>query len=238
MHVSPLELWQATGWFARSIVLVLLGMSALAGSIAVRKSLQLSRSSRASRTFSRELSTALDAGDYTAAQHAVEAHPDSHLARLMDGVFPPLAARNGTRPAPATGAPEVERTVEINLLSEVAELRRGLGGLATVAATAPFVGLLGTVMGIVNAFTAIASSGSSGLSAISAGIAEALVTTAIGLLVAIPSVWLYNYFINRVDFIAMEMTCAGKALLDVVLRHEGDVVGSLVEGREYAAIAS
>ncbi|MHB0948431.1 MAG: MotA/TolQ/ExbB proton channel family protein, partial [Gemmatimonadaceae bacterium] len=82
-----------------------------------------------------------------------------------------------------------ERAIERNMLIEVTSLKRGLAVLATVGATAPFVGLLGTTMGIVNAFTGMAASGSGGLASIGAGIAEALITTAFGLLVAIPAVW-------------------------------------------------
>src|SRR3989454_6355174 len=93
------------------------------------------------------------------------------------------------------------------MLIVAAELKRGLGILATTGATAPFVGLLGTVMGIVNAFTGMAASGGGGsLASVSAGIAEALITTAFGLIVAIPAVWLYNYFTTKIDFLSVEMT--------------------------------
>jgi biopolymer transport protein ExbB len=90
----------------------------------------------------------------------------------------------------------------------------------------------------VNAFTAIASSGSSGLAGISAGIAEALVTTALGLLVAIPAVWIYNYFVNRIEFLAIEMTCAGKQVSDALLRHEAEAAAVRGEGPGYAAAGS
>jgi biopolymer transport protein ExbB/biopolymer transport protein TolQ len=229
------ELWQTMGWFARGIVLMLFLMSAFAGSIAIRKGLMLARAVRASRGFSPRLAAALDARDYAAAQRALEAHPHSHLAHLVAGVFPALLRRHAERALDLAG---VDRSVEINLLSEIAGFRRGLGGLATVAATAPFVGLLGTVMGIVNAFTSIASSGSSGLAAISAGIAEALVTTALGLLVAIPAVWLYNYFVNRIEFLAMEMTVAGKELADALQRHEDEAGDARGKGQGYAAAGS
>jgi len=101
------------------------------------------------------------------------------------------------------------------------ELRRGLGILATVGATAPFVGLLGTTMGIVNAFTGMAASGSGGLSAISAGVAEALITTAFGLLVAIPAVWAYNYFQNRVDRFTVEMSNSGSEMAIYFMKESG-----------------
>ena len=111
-----------------------------------------------------------------------------------------------------------ERAVERDMLMTITDLKRGLGVLATVGATAPFVGLLGTTMGIVNAFTGMAASGSGGLAAISAGIAEALITTAFGLLVAIPAVWAYNYFQTKIDNLTAEMTYISKEMIDYLIK--------------------
>ena len=79
------------------------------------------------------------------------------------------------------------------------DLKKGVASLATIGATAPFVGLLGTVVGIITAFQGIAATGSGGLGAVSAGISEALVETALGLVVAIPAVWFYNYLTGRIE---------------------------------------
>jgi biopolymer transport protein ExbB/biopolymer transport protein TolQ len=102
-----------------------------------------------------------------------------------------------------------------------------------VGATAPFVGLLGTTMGIVNAFTGMAVSGSGGLAAISAGIAEALITTAFGLLVAIPAVWFYNYFQTRIDAITVEMTYTAKELVDYLIKSVGSEFGRSIFTKEF-----
>ena len=107
-----------------------------------------------------------------------------------------------------------------NKLEQLARFRRGLGILATVGSTAPFVGLLGTTMGVVNAFTGMATAGSGGLGAISAGISEALVGTAIGLLVAIPAVWFYNYLTGRLEFFNVEMDNSSSELVDYFIRIE------------------
>ena len=93
----------------------------------------------------------------------------------------------------------------------VAELKENLGVLATIGATAPFVGLFGTVVGIINAFSKMATSGG-GIASVSAGISEALVTTAFGLFVAIPAVWAYNYFQNRIDRFTVEMSNSGSEM--------------------------
>jgi biopolymer transport protein ExbB/biopolymer transport protein TolQ len=101
-----------------------------------------------------------------------------------------------------------------------AEFKKGLGNLATISTTAPFVGLFGTVAGIIHAFQGMAISGSGGLGAVSAGIAEALVTTAFGLFVAIPAVWLYNYFLNKVDRFQVEMSNSSSQLIDYFIKNE------------------
>ena len=117
-----------------------------------------------------------------------------------------------------------ERAVEREMLMTIVDLKRGLGVLATVGATAPFVGLLGTTMGIVNAFTGMAASGSGGLSAISAGIAEALITTAFGLMVAIPAVWMFNYFNSKLEAFDVEMGNSSSELIDYFLKRSGRAV--------------
>jgi biopolymer transport protein ExbB/TolQ len=121
--------------------------------------------------------------------------------------------------------------IDLNNLEQLARFRRGLGVLATVGATAPFVGLLGTTMGVVTAFTGMAEAGSGGLAAISAGIAEALITTAFGLLVAIPAVWLYNYFINRIDYLSMEVNYTTKEFMDFLIRYEARLESGKAVGR-------
>jgi biopolymer transport protein ExbB/biopolymer transport protein TolQ len=112
----------------------------------------------------------------------------------------------------------VARALERQSQREVATLRRGNSWLGTVGAVVPFIGLLGTVMGIVTAFQQMAASGSGGLGTVSAGIAEALVTTALGLLVAIPAVMLFNALSGWVDARAVDISESSNELLDVVAR--------------------
>jgi biopolymer transport protein ExbB/TolQ len=211
MSFSLAHLWETMGWFARGIVIVLFAMSALSGSVALRKMAQLSSGARATRRFREALDNAMNVGDYAAAARAARDFDRSPVAGQMRAVF----SDDGS--VPRAGA--TERALDRNQILEMASLRRGLGVLATVAGTAPFVGLLGTVIGIVNAFSGMATAGTTGLSAISAGIAEALVTTALGLLVAIPAIWLYNYFINRIEFAGMEMQFEASRLADRLDRH-------------------
>jgi biopolymer transport protein ExbB/biopolymer transport protein TolQ len=131
-----------------------------------------------------------------------------------------------------------ERAVERNMLLEITTLKRGLAVLATVGATAPFVGLLGTTMGIVNSFTAMQRSGSGGLAAIAGGISEALITTAFGLLVAIPAVWSYNYFTTKIDNLTAEMTYVSKEMIDYLIKGVSGEFGRSRFTREFNTATS
>ena len=129
-----------------------------------------------------------------------------------------------------------ERAVERQMLIVLADYKRGLGVLGTVGSTAPFVGLLGTTMGIVNAFTGMAAQGASGgLAGISAGIAEALITTAFGLMVAIPAVWAYNYFTTKIENLTIEMTVSSKELIDYLIKSVGNEFGRSIFTKEFQA---
>ena len=108
----------------------------------------------------------------------------------------------------------IQRATAVNL----ADLKRGLSGLATIGSTAPFVGLFGTTFGIINAFSGMALTGSGGIAAISAGIAEALITTAYGLFVAVPAVWAYNYLGGKVEGFNIEMDNSSSELLEYFIR--------------------
>jgi biopolymer transport protein ExbB/biopolymer transport protein TolQ len=108
----------------------------------------------------------------------------------------------------------IQRATAVNL----ADLKRSLSGLATIGSTAPFVGLFGTTFGIINAFSGMALTGSGGIAAISAGIAEALITTAFGLFVAVPAVWMYNYLSGKVEGFNVEMDNSSSELLDYFIK--------------------
>ena len=116
-----------------------------------------------------------------------------------------------------------KRGLERSIAIVHAEMKRGLSGLATIGSTAPFVGLIGTVVGIINAFKGISSQKATGLSAVAGGISEALVTTAIGLFVAIPAVMAFNYFSNKVEAFDVEMDNSSSELVDYFLKRRGAV---------------
>jgi biopolymer transport protein ExbB/biopolymer transport protein TolQ len=214
------ELWGTMGWFAKGIVWTLALMSVFSLTIAMLRMFDFMRSKRATLRFSPQLSEAMANMDLSAADDAVVKNKHSHMAGSFKGIFPMLRQHLDDRTLSAVEVEAASRMLDLNKLEQNARFRRGLGVLATVGSTAPFVGLLGTTMGVVNAFTGMAEMGSGGLAAISAGIAEALITTAFGLLVAIPAVWLFNYFTNRVDFISMEMEYGSREFMNFLLMLE------------------
>jgi biopolymer transport protein ExbB/TolQ len=220
MNLSLMQLWGTMGWFAKGIVFMLLGMSIFVLTITVRKLIELSRSRSATVKFSSKFSKALADADFDTAERLVAEHPKSHLAQAFRRVFPTLTFHSVDHELSATEIASVQRLIDLNSIEQIAKFRRGLGVLATVGSTAPFVGLLGTTMGVVNAFTGMSGEGGAAFAEVMAGIAEALITTAFGLLVALPGVWMYNYFINRIDYISMEITYATKEFMDFLLRYE------------------
>jgi biopolymer transport protein ExbB/biopolymer transport protein TolQ len=112
----------------------------------------------------------------------------------------------------------VRRSIQRATALTANDLKKGITGLATIGATAPFVGLLGTVIGVIVAFVGIASTGSGGIGAVSAGIAEALVETALGLFVAIPAVWFYNYLSTRLEYFNVEMDNSSSEMVDYFIK--------------------
>jgi len=112
----------------------------------------------------------------------------------------------------------VRRSIQRATALTASDLKKGVATLATIGSTAPFVGLLGTVVGVINAFTGIATTASAGIGAVSAGIAEALVETALGLFVAIPAVWFYNYLSSRLEYFNVEMDNSSSELVDYFIR--------------------
>jgi biopolymer transport protein ExbB/biopolymer transport protein TolQ len=227
MGVDLVELWGHMGWFAKGVVYTLFFMSLWSFSVGIQRWWDLMKSRGQTVKFAPKLSSALEANDLGAAEQAVEEHPKGHLALAYKGVFGALREHVSDRNLSAVEVGNIQRTLDLNKLEQLARFRKGLGILATVGATAPFVGLVGTTMGVVNAFTGMATAGSGGLTAISAGIAEALITTAFGLGVAIPAVWMYNYFTNRVELVSMEIDYGSKEFMTFLLAIESRMARGL-----------
>jgi len=238
MHLSLLDLWAQMAWFARGIVIVLAVMSVWSLSISFKKWWDLRAAQAETRKFAPEFSQFLEEDNLGEAVNLADQYKKSHVARVLGGALTEVRPLIQDGSVTVSDINSAERAVEREMLMTVTDLKRGLGVLATVGATAPFVGLLGTTMGIVNAFTGMAASGSGGLSAISAGIAEALVTTAFGLLVAIPAVWLFNFFQTKIDNLTAEMTYTSKEMIDYLIKVTSGEFGRSRFTREFNTTAT
>ena len=220
---SLLGMWASMNWVAKGVVVVLAAMSIWSLTIAIERLWRFQNAKRQS------LDVALRVTPFLK-QHKLEEaitltsdkkYRHSHLARVLRAGLTEFQYET-TQQVPedfdivASG----QRAIERETLMTTAEMKKGLGNLATISTTAPFVGLFGTVAGIIHAFQGMALTGSGGLGAVSAGIAEALVTTAFGLFVAIPAVWLYNYFLNKVDRFQVEMSNSSSQLVDYFIKNQ------------------
>lgn len=217
MDFSPEHLWQSMGLFAKLIVVVMLLMSLASLVVLFERIAFFSRSRQDSVHFAHAMAKVLGSGDANAALSADLPKQSGHLGRTISAG---LSAWKAMRDAEHSLKLEtVARALERQAAREVQTFKRGLSVLATVGSTAPFVGLLGTTMGIVNSFQQMSRAGSGGLSTVSQGISEALVTTALGLLVAIPAVMAFNFLQGWVDARAVDLAESSNEFLDVVTRH-------------------
>jgi biopolymer transport protein ExbB/TolQ len=221
MDFSPLALWETMTPIAQGVVVILLLLSIWSLYVSVERLILYRRAHRQSIAFARLATEQLKRDQPQAVIDAAMKYPHSHLARVV--VAGLQAYQFESQTSPLTDLEVVEaasRAIERSTLLTTSDFKRGLGSLATIATTAPFIGLFGTVIGIINAFRGMAISGSGGIGAVSAGIAEALVTTALGLFVAIPAAWMYNYFSNRVERLQVEMSNSSSELVDFFMKKQ------------------
>ncbi len=239
MQISLWSMWLSMSLFPKGIVVVMLIMSMLSLGNALMKWWKLRKAQRETAKFAPEFSRFLQEEQMEGAIALAGKYKNSHVARVLVGALEEIKPLLRDGHITAADINSAERAIERNQLILIAELKRGTGILATVGATAPFVGLLGTTMGVVNAFSAMgAGGGSGGIAAISVGIAEALITTAIGLFVAIPAVWIYNYFQTKSDFLTVEMTYSGKELIDYLIKNVGAEFGRSTFTKDFPAQAA
>jgi biopolymer transport protein ExbB/biopolymer transport protein TolQ len=160
----------------------------------------------------------LKEGKIEEAISVAEQNKKSHLAKVVEAGLQEFRAHGVSQELAGETIESSRRACERAEAIVNAELKRGLSGLATIGATAPFVGLFGTTVGIINAFKGMSQEKTAGLSAVAGGISEALVTTAFGLFVAVPAVWAYNYFTNKVEAFSIEMTNSSSELIDYFIK--------------------
>jgi biopolymer transport protein ExbB/TolQ len=220
---SIVGMWESMTWMGRSVVIVLALMSIWSLTIAIERLYRFQLAKKES------LQVALGITPLLKQHKLVEAiafakdkkFRHSHLAKVLAAGLQEFHYQSSEQLPPDFDLVDSgKRAIERETLMTTAEMKKGLGNLATISTTAPFVGLFGTVIGIINAFRGMAISGSGGLGAVSSGIAEALATTAFGLFVAVPAVWMYNFFLNKVERFNVEMSNASSQLIDYFIKNE------------------
>jgi biopolymer transport protein ExbB/TolQ len=222
---NPIAMWHHMGWIDKSVVSLLILMSIYSLWVMIDRFVYFNKAKRYSISYVLALRDRMGKRDLNGALNLSKAEPQSPIAKV---IFEALTEyRDGLDAIAKTGPDEVgefdvvdavNRAIDRVKEREVANMKKGLGGLGTISSAAPFIGLFGTVIGIIHSFQTMASSGQGGLGAVSAGISEALVTTAAGLLVAIPAVMAYNYFTNTIEQFVVDMNDVSSELISYVLR--------------------
>jgi biopolymer transport protein ExbB len=217
-----MHMWNQMGWIAKAIGVILIIMSMISFGVAIERIYTFTQARKQSKLYAPQVAKHLKEGRLkdAIAVSSSKNYRYSHLAKVV------LAGLQEYQFQQETGGSlsredlvdTVRRAIQRASALTANDLKKGVASLATIGATAPFVGLLGTVVGIITAFQGIAATGSGGLGAVSAGISEALVETALGLVVAIPAVWFYNYLTGRIEYFNVEMDNSSSELLDYFIK--------------------
>lgn len=203
------------GW---GVIITLLIQSVYMIAVGIERWLTYNKAKQQSRQYAPKVAQALKGSNIDEAINISDKHKDSHLAMVVSSGLKEFNAHQGNSDISADEMEASKRALERAIAVKTAELKRGLSGLATVGSTAPFVGLFGTVVGIIGAFQALKTNESAGIGAVGGAIAEALVATAFGILVAIPAVWLFNYFTSKVTSFGVEMENSASELIDYFIK--------------------
>ena len=217
-----MHMWEQMGWVAKAIGVILIIMSMISFGVAIERIYTFAQARKQSKLYAPQVAKHLKEGRLKDAI-AISSSKNYRYSHLAKVVLAGLQEYQFQQESGASLSREdlvdtVRRAIQRASALTANDLKKGVASLATIGATAPFVGLLGTVVGIITAFQGIASQGSGGLGAVSAGISEALVETALGLVVAIPAVWFYNYLTGRIEYFNVEMDNSSSELVDYFIK--------------------
>jgi biopolymer transport protein ExbB len=207
------SMWKNMSMLAQGVIVILFLLSVWSLGVMIDRFLMYQAARKQSRVFVQQVAGALREGKLDEAISIAERNKKSHIAKVVATGLSEFQSASAQVPEEEV-IEAAKRGLERSVAIVHAEMKRGLSGLATIGSTAPFVGLFGTVTGIIHAFKGIENSHATGLSAVAGGIAEALVTTAMGLVVAVPAVWAYNYFTNKVESFDVEMDNSSMELIN------------------------
>jgi len=212
------ELIGNVGLFGAAVMLSLALLSIVSIGVIVDKHKRFRAASRQSQIFKPVFAKFLHGGEVHELIDAVRKHENSHVAQVVSAGILEYDGVRKTGGDPVASLELVTSALEDAKAETMIQMKRGLGFLATIGSTAPFIGLFGTVVGIVNAFRSIAATGSGGMSVVSGGMAEALVSTALGIFVAIPAVVAFNHFTGKLENVQVEMNRASSQLVNCLFK--------------------
>jgi biopolymer transport protein ExbB/biopolymer transport protein TolQ len=218
------------GWMARGVVIVLFLMSAWSIGVMIDRLIAYNAARKQSRQFAPAVAGALREGKLDEAIKIADRFNKSHLAKVVVAGLQEFKAHTVSNEIAGEQIEASRRALERAQAIVHSEMKRGVSSLATIGSTAPFVGLFGTVVGIINAFKGISTEKSTGLGAVAGGISEALVATAVGLFVAIPAVWMFNYFTGRIESFDVEMGNSSSELIDYFIKRSQQKSASVSKG--------
>jgi biopolymer transport protein ExbB/TolQ len=218
MELNLMEMWAGMSNLVRVVVLVLTSQALGCIYVVIDRLILLFTAYRQGKKFARGAGPVLARGDYAGALRIAREHPDSHLATFIVTGVETFVEQRRRGADEGKAAYLADRALEREAEQLSASLNRGMNILASTGSTAPFIGLLGTVLGILNAFKLVGQQGSGGMGTIGVAIAEALIVTGYGLMVAIPSVLLFNWLSARLTTYEQGL---GRARAELVDRLEG-----------------
>ena len=212
------ELLGNVGYFGFAIMFSLAALSLFSVGMIVDKHRRFKLAVRQSEKFKPEFTKFRHGGEIEELIEAAQHHQNSHVAQVVSAGINEYHGVRQSGGDPAASLELVTTALRDSMSETLISLKKGLGMLATIGSTAPFIGLFGTVVGIINAFQSIAATGSGGMSVVSGGIAEALVSTALGIFVAIPAVVAFNQFTGRIETFHVEMNRASSQLVNCLFK--------------------
>ena len=217
-----LEMWEQMSIPVKLLMAILAVMSMWSVGVFFERLFTFSQAAKQSKTFAPQVAKHLKDGKLKDAIAVSQSknYRYSHLSKVVLAGLQEFQFQqdSGIEMGRDDIVDSVRRSIQRASALTAADLKKGMGALATIGSTAVFVGLLATTLGVINAFQGIASTGSGGLGAVSGGISEALVGTAIGLFVAIPAVWFYNYLTGKVEYFNVEMDNSSSELVDYFIK--------------------
>ena len=220
MQFGLIEMWTAMGAVAKTVAILLIGLSIVSLYLFIERQMTFAKARRKSKDVAPKLADLLKSGNIKDALSLASKKDNkgSHLARVTAAGITEFMEGKEARLSFDQQVETATRGCERAATMFSQELKRGLSILATIATSSPFIGLFGTIAGIINAFRGMALTGSGGIGAVAGGIAEALVTTAFGIGVAIIALWCYNSLNSKVEVYEAEMTNTTSQVVDFFIR--------------------